>query len=316
MNAQDTEGDDLSGGGTETLRRRLEHFGDPRKTWKWKTGEVDYVAQLGLTAADAPELLTIARQWMEPIEWPEDKKDMSGYAPVHAWRGLAQLRATEAIGLLLEMTDPLDTDQDDWYLEEFPYAFAWIGPASMAPLRDYLADDRHGVYPRISAAQGLKELAGRHEEVRDDVVKILCDALARFDQTDESLNAFIINGLLELKATDAAELIERAHAADCVDISVNGNWNTVRKELGVEGLGLVPQHLATRRPFAAFLSPEHQAMLEGISLSHGESDAPLDAAVEAPALPPESSHKPGRNDPCPCGSGKKYKKCCMRPSSL
>ncbi len=22
--------------------------------------------------------------------------------------------------------------------------------------------------------------------------------------------------------------------------------------------------------------------------------------------------KPGRNDPCPCGSGKKYKQCCMR----
>ena len=22
--------------------------------------------------------------------------------------------------------------------------------------------------------------------------------------------------------------------------------------------------------------------------------------------------KPGRNDPCPCGSGKKYKKCCGR----
>ena len=21
--------------------------------------------------------------------------------------------------------------------------------------------------------------------------------------------------------------------------------------------------------------------------------------------------KPGRNDPCPCGSGKKYKKCCL-----
>ena len=22
--------------------------------------------------------------------------------------------------------------------------------------------------------------------------------------------------------------------------------------------------------------------------------------------------KVGRNDPCPCGSGKKYKKCCLR----
>lgn len=25
---------------------------------------------------------------------------------------------------------------------------------------------------------------------------------------------------------------------------------------------------------------------------------------------PISTRKPGRNDPCPCGSGKKYKKCC------
>lgn len=23
------------------------------------------------------------------------------------------------------------------------------------------------------------------------------------------------------------------------------------------------------------------------------------------------SDKPGRNDPCPCGSGKKYKQCCL-----
>src|SRR3989442_775394 len=25
----------------------------------------------------------------------------------------------------------------------------------------------------------------------------------------------------------------------------------------------------------------------------------------------KSGMKPGRNDPCPCGSGKKYKKCCL-----
>jgi len=30
---------------------------------------------------------------------------------------------------------------------------------------------------------------------------------------------------------------------------------------------------------------------------------------EAPAPAPPPAHKPGRNDPCPCGSGKKYKKC-------
>ena len=28
--------------------------------------------------------------------------------------------------------------------------------------------------------------------------------------------------------------------------------------------------------------------------------------------PQKKAKKPGRNDPCPCGSGKKYKKCCGR----
>ena len=26
---------------------------------------------------------------------------------------------------------------------------------------------------------------------------------------------------------------------------------------------------------------------------------------------PHGGKKPGRNDPCPCGSGKKFKRCCI-----
>jgi preprotein translocase subunit SecA len=33
-------------------------------------------------------------------------------------------------------------------------------------------------------------------------------------------------------------------------------------------------------------------------------------AGAAPAMAPAMKAKVGRNDPCPCGSGKKYKKCC------
>ena len=33
---------------------------------------------------------------------------------------------------------------------------------------------------------------------------------------------------------------------------------------------------------------------------------------EAPARRQAISKKIGRNDPCPCGSGKKYKNCCGR----
>ena len=34
------------------------------------------------------------------------------------------------------------------------------------------------------------------------------------------------------------------------------------------------------------------------------------APAEPPARPGRAAAKVGRNDPCPCGSGKKYKKCC------
>ncbi|MFQ5428915.1 MAG: SEC-C metal-binding domain-containing protein [Phycisphaerae bacterium] len=41
----------------------------------------------------------------------------------------------------------------------------------------------------------------------------------------------------------------------------------------------------------------------------GEDDQPLPP-------PPEpirgKGPEPGRNDPCPCGSGKKYKHCCLK----
>ena len=41
----------------------------------------------------------------------------------------------------------------------------------------------------------------------------------------------------------------------------------------------------------------------------GEDDPPLPPPVE-----PIKKEKaaPGRNDPCPCGSGKKYKQCCAK----
>ena len=47
-----------------------------------------------------------------------------------------------------------------------------------------------------------------------------------------------------------------------------------------------------------------------------EPDEPEDVSDLEKALNPQGrteakQPKPGRNDPCPCGSGKKYKKCCL-----
>jgi preprotein translocase subunit SecA len=41
----------------------------------------------------------------------------------------------------------------------------------------------------------------------------------------------------------------------------------------------------------------------------GDVDVRRDEATQAQALPPEVMQRTGRNDPCPCGSGKKFKQC-------
>ena len=46
------------------------------------------------------------------------------------------------------------------------------------------------------------------------------------------------------------------------------------------------------------------------------ADDDEDAELEEPQLESASSSKIGRNDLCPCGSGKKYKKCCGAPDKV
>jgi uncharacterized protein YchJ len=47
---------------------------------------------------------------------------------------------------------------------------------------------------------------------------------------------------------------------------------------------------------------------QGPAISPAEMQQMIhEAAREAAARQPDA--KPGRNDPCPCGSGKKYKRC-------
>jgi hypothetical protein len=212
--------------------------GDPLGTLDWVQGDLDYVKQFELVPDHIPALIDIAREWLDIEERPED--DIL-YAPVHAWRALGQLRAFEAVEPLLAMQKAMDELSPDWYLEEFPYVFGWIGLPAIPALTTYLADQQNIEFPRVSATSGLKEIAKRYPDTRDQVVEILTRQLANHEPEAYSLNGFLVSRLLDLKAVESAEVIERAYAAEVVDETIVGRWKTVRKELGVKGLGLAPE---------------------------------------------------------------------------
>ena len=64
-----------------------------------------------------------------------------------------------------------------------------------------------------------------------------------------------------------------------------------------------------RRLFLVQLRPAQEVKREKVAKETGATGA---ASSQVKAQPVRKEKKVGPNDPCPCGSGKKYKKCCMQ----
>ncbi|HEH9400744.1 TPA: UPF0149 family protein [Aeromonas sobria] len=103
-----------------------------------------------------------------------------------------------------------------------------------------------------------------------------------------------------------------------------GNWPALPEEQE-SSLEVIRLHGSDDLlPQLASLSlPEHQQSVAEVGTAalrlhahflaqRGPSTAPIAALALTPVTPPvRAAPKIGRNDPCPCGSGKKFKQCCL-----
>jgi hypothetical protein len=163
---------------------------------------------------------------------------------------------------------------------------------------------------------------------------IVLDFAKRTDEAD--LKTFAAIGLCEMLCTgdDARQFIRDLVEAEAFDF----------EQVDLEELA-IPLGIITRRPFpedaawrtrlsdplrsesrrAAFAGRYPQAaelmeIVQRLRESRVSKDAAdmkkLVAASSSPRPAPLArAQKAGRNDPCPCGSGKKYKKCCLNKIS-
>jgi hypothetical protein len=211
---------------------KLLTMGDCRGQPEWP----DYLA-LGLGPEQIPDLIHMVED--EELHWA-DSESLEVWAPLHAWRALGQLSAEAAVEPLLGLLWRIEELEDDWVGEEIPVVLGMIGPAAVPKLAEFLADPLQGLWARVAAAHALAEVGQRHPDARDDCVAVLSGALDGFADHDPSLNALLINYLVDLKAVEAAPQMEKAFAADSVDISVLGDWEDAQIALGLLEERLTP----------------------------------------------------------------------------
>ena len=240
------------------------------------------------------------------------------WATYHAMVLLGKLRAAEAIGPILALLD-----EDDDFIERYiAEGLGQIGQPAIGPLRAALFAGGADVYGVARAANALARLAEIHPEHRREIVSILIERIDADIPNDDpyALRAFLVSDLADMRAHEAKLSIDRAFDADLVDETIidRETYQMImdRPEGTSPNEALRPLF---ERPRSAFRPGSPGAALFGSLGENVSRRDPEALPIEDIALAPVATRRPqpfgrkvGRNEPCPCGSGKKYKRCCGR----
>jgi hypothetical protein len=198
---------------------------------------------------------------------------------------------------------------------------ALFSKGSTAEIGGLVLDSNVNRYVRWSAAKAYKYL------VRDELIsrRVAIDALHRhfqecLENEDQDMLAPLACELGDLAAETAVETIRSAYQRKLVDESIvdlafiesqiAAGEETVNRELEYCRPTGMPDTIAELGHWAAFREeppPKPNPRQTPVPRPHLlSSDVSRSQAVTSV----RGGHKVGRNDPCPCGSGKKFKKCC------
>lgn len=194
----------------------------------------DYL-KLGFTREHVPDLIRMVKdRELSNLPWDEEGQvPPRVYAQVHAWRTLTQLGAVEAIPAFINLLRFIDEDDDDFIGEEMPKMLGRLGAPAIEPCRAYLADQGHKTFARVAAGHALSEIGKQHPETRDACVQALMSTLAEYRDDEETVNAFTLSYLAELRAVEAAPLAEEIFKAGRAELDIAGDYEDYQIRVGL-----------------------------------------------------------------------------------
>jgi hypothetical protein len=183
-----------------------------------------------------------------------------------------------------------------------------------------IADRGLNEYVRWEAAQTYIHLVRDGCLPRSMAVQRLQQHLRQaIDQEDVSVISALVSELTDLSPREAIEEITEAYdrglvepfmvSKEDVDKSIVEGDVAVQKSLARCPPTGIADTIEELRHWAAFREePAKSPVKHTVPRPHAFPTLRNSDQVMAPAIPKRM--RIGRNDPCPCGSGKKFKKCC------
>ncbi|MEO6681938.1 MAG: DUF1186 domain-containing protein [Ginsengibacter sp.] len=234
--------------------------------------------------------------------------------PLHAICLLAELKSEKSLPLVLDFLE-YDEEVLDFWLGDHVNETIWLpiyklSQNSVEVLKQFLLKPGVGTYSKAAVSETLAQIALNHLQSRNEIERIFQEVFTVFLHAELKDN-LIDSGFLGLAIADTIDcgfigllpVIKKLYDRGYVSFTINGDYEEV-KQLFKD---------PTQRKEAQKIEPIFELYDKVVNTWATYSDDlvfddefNLDE-IEKPAV----FNKIGRNDPCPCGSGKKYKKCCL-----
>lgn len=249
-------------------------------------------------------------------------------APFHAFMILGELEAEESLPVILEMMGQTEEYYRDVF-EDLFNEYAWgvlfkTGRHQLSLLEEYLKEPGKYRFFRSGVLEVLKQIylhlpAKRMEvtAVYDRLLTFYGEVGAEDNIIDNELNGFLVVDLMDLRQRQFLPQIEKLYEMGYVHPTICGSFEDVAKMMkkGRREPSYHKQELLSLQEIYRDLY-EDEEYEDGYEDEYDPED--LYGVLSEPYVNREDSdpyvreHKKiGRNDPCPCGSGKKFKKCCL-----
>ncbi len=273
-------------------------------------------------------------------------------AYIYAIYLLVQFRPPEAFAAVWDLIKAAAVDEggelDDIVREDLNEILASVAEGHFDELDALIVDSKFDLYIRWWVSTTYLSLTRDGEITRSEAVRRLERSLkAAIDQNDSETATFCIIALCDFGPVEARDTIEAAIEAGLLDERIIG-VDRVREDIeqGEERFQEVLERIRDDRIEDALEAiMDIGAQIESLKREADEAtdDAawPMDddgededdegwldgefdgepsfgwteeefSALERPITIRREEPRVRRNDPCPCGSGKKYKKCCAR----
>jgi hypothetical protein len=228
---------------------------------------------------------------------------------------LAQFREKRAYAPVVQMFSasgetPFEL-AGDTVTERLHRIFASVYDGNPGPLQELVENEAANDYVRDATIDAFVVLAHTGQLTREAAASYFAD-LFRGKLRRSHCHAW--NGLAvavaELPAPELMPYVRQAYADDLVNPGF-AHLEGIERLLKEHDQGrqerktVITDAIAEMEWWAAFRKA-------GQAFSKSRQRGRASDCVEAPTSPTKVYRKPRRNAPCPCGSGKKYKKCCGR----